>query len=405
MDRVTSGVEESCKRGLRGAAVRLLIEGSEEFGRQFKELVLQAVIDRAVVRALGKARGLRRRGSTPWKCPRCGPRRAEQIRRNGHYRRRPLTLEGPIELKVPQLVCLDCGRSVPFEHALLPRRQRLWLDLEQRLTVLYLEGMSYRGARRFLERTAKTSLGLMSLWRALQRVAQAPHAAPPRAQAQYLGVDEVYQRIRGQPRWFLTARAQTADGAKHYVGSVLSQDRSIEAWEVALTGLGISRYNPPFAVLSDGDRAIEEAVLRALPGVRLQRCTWHLKHNAAEWIKEMHPGVEAEGQRRGLMAAVHAIVDAPSLENRSDSLDILAEAVPWLANRLRPALARVAPKDANAGLRTNNLMERGFREYRRRTRPMDGFKSVEGASNFYSLWMHKENARCNGRDYLPELIP
>ena len=49
-------------------------------------------------------------------------------------------------------------------------------------------------------------------------------------------------------------------------------------------------------------------------------------------------------------------------------------------------------------------MERGFREQRRRTRPMDGFGSTAGAKNFIGLWMAKENARVNGRDYLRELI-
>lgn len=50
-------------------------------------------------------------------------------------------------------------------------------------------------------------------------------------------------------------------------------------------------------------------------------------------------------------------------------------------------------------------MERGFRELRRRTRPMDGFGSDAGAANFHLLWMLKENARSNGRDYLREILP
>ena len=103
------------------------------------------------------------------------------------------------------------------------------------------------------------------------------------------------------------------------MGSVLSSDRTRGAWETALVELGISRYNPPFAVLSDGDQAIEAAVATTLPGVRMQRCTWHLKHNATNWIAERYPSVEDEGQRRGLMAAVHVIVDAPDLNPSASS--------------------------------------------------------------------------------------
>lgn len=404
MESVAKAMETWVARGQVGAAVRLLEARASELARVYKEWVLQRVIDRSVRQALGKPRGLRRRGRTPWACPGCGPRSGDQVRRNGHYRRRPLTREGPITLRIPQLVCVDCGRGVPYTHPLLPRRQRLWLDLEQHLVVLYLEGIGYRAAQRVLERAARSKLGLMSLWRAVQRVAEGRHAPASRPPSVYLGLDEVYHRLRGRPAWFLIARGQAHDGSKHYLGAALSSDRSREAWEYALDELGVSRYNPPFAVISDGDRAIEEAVQRCLPGVELRRCTWHLKHNAAEWIRQRYPGSENEGQRRGLMAAVHAIVDAPTLEERAASLTVLDEDFPWLTRSLRPVLERI-PAQNTAVIRTNNLSERGNRELRRRTRPMDGFKSARGASNFHTLWMLKENARSNGRDYLPELIP
>lgn len=400
MDRVAKGVERRCEAGTVGEAVRWLSGGAEELARAFKEVVLQRVIERAVERALRA-----RKRPTGWSCSRCGPRLGAEIRRNGHYRRRPLTCEGMIVLRIPQLACTGCRGYVAFSHPLLPPRKRLWLDLEQRLTALYLEGASYRASRRLLERWTKTNIGLMSLWRSLQDVARQEHRPPPRPQALYLGVDEVYHKIRGQTYWFLVVRAQTADGKKHYVGAVLSRDRSRQAWEQAFDELGLSRYNPPFAVLSDGDRAIEEAVLRCFPGIRIYRCTWHIKHNAAEWLRQRYPRKEEEGIRRGLMAAVDVIVDAPTAEARQASLAALEGTAPWLTRLLRPALERVPLNEAATPVRTNNLMERGFRELRRRTRPMDGFKSPSSASLFHTLWMLKENARHNGRDYLPELIP
>jgi transposase-like protein len=400
MDRVAKGVERRCAAGTVGEAVRWLNSGAEGLARAFKEAVLQRVIDRAVERALRRKKQL-----TGWSCLRCGPRLGAEVRRNGHYRRRPLTCEGMIVLSIPQLTCTGCGGYVGFSHPLLPRRKRLWLDLEQRLAVLYLEGASYRASRRLLERWTKTNLGLMSLWRSFQAVGRQEHRPPPRAPARYLGVDEVYHKIRGEKHWLLVVRAQAADGRKHYVGAALSRDRSREAWEHAFDELGLSRYNPPFAVLTDGDRAIEEAVLRCFPGVRIYRCTWHVKHNAAEWLREHYPRREDEDIRRGLMAAVDAIVDAPTLAQRQASLDVLEETAPWLTRLLRPALERVPLKDAATPVRTNNLMERGFRELRRRTRPMDGFKSTSSASTFHTLWMLKENARINGRDYLPEILP
>lgn len=404
MESVAKTIASRCMRKAPGAAVRMVEAMGGELVRLFKEQVVQMVVDLSVTAALGERRGPRQEGETPWSCPRCGPRRGDQLRRNGRYRRRPLVCEGSIALRVPQLLCTDCGRSVPFVHSLLPPRRRFWLDIDQQLLVLYLEGASYRGVKRQLEREAKTSVGLMSLWRALQRVAEGPHAAAERPPAVVMGLDEVHHRVKGKERWFLSARAQDAQGGKHWVGSVLSSDRSQNAWETGLNELGLSRYNPPFSLMSDGDQAIEGAVRQCLPGARLDRCTWHILHNAGEWLRERYPDKEHEGLRQGLMAACRSIINATTSPLRQHSLAILTEIEPWLARRLTRSLERV-PLPGEHPIRTNNIMERGFRELRRRTRQMDGFGSDRGAANFHTLWMLKENARVNGRDYLPELIP
>lgn len=406
MNRLAEVIERQCGRGEVGGAVRRVEAWSHELARAFKECLLQDVLDRSVRRYLGERRSnYHGTALAPWSCPRCGPRLGRELRRNGHYRRRPLAAEGVLLLRIPQLICRDCGKSVPFTNPLLPRRKRLWLDIDQQVLMLYLEGGSYRSTKRLLERRCGSSMGLMSVWRSLQETAKAPHAAVARPPARYLALDEVYQKVRGEKRWFLSVRALDAGGGKHWVGSVLSSDRSQEAWETALVSLGISRYNPPFAVISDGDQAIESAVAMTLPGVRMQRCTWHLKHNAAGWIRERYPEAAGEGQRQGLMAAVHVIVDAPTLEQRQESISVLAGDFPWLTGALSRVLDRIPPKDDDHPIRTNNLMERGFRELRRRTRPMDGFGSDSSAANFQTLWMLKENARINGRDYLVEILP
>jgi transposase-like protein len=384
--------------------VRLLNQSASEFVRRFKQELLQAVIDGSVAEALGPP-GAPLQKLSPWACPRCGPRLGSELRRNGRYLRRPLVCEGPIELRIPQLICRGCNKSVPYSHPLLPARKRLWLDMSQQITLLYLEGCSYRATRRILERSCRSNLGLMTLWRSFQATGKAPHAIPPRPPARYLGFDEMHIKVRGERRWLLSVRAQDDVGDKHWVGSALSNDRSQEAWDRLLVELGISRYNPNFTAIIDGDLVLEAALLNALPGVDIQRCTWHLKHNAAEWIRDRHPAASEESQRKGLMAAVHAIVDAPDLTQRAASLAAIRPEFPWLATRLGQVLDRIPPRDMDHPVRTNNLLERGHRERRRRIRPMDGFGSDAGAANFDLLWMIKENARTNGRDFLPELHP
>jgi len=42
---------------------------------------------------------------------------------------------------------------------------------------------------------------------------------------------------------------------------------------------------------------------------------------------------------------------------------------------------------------TTSKMERAIREYRRRTKPIDGFKTDQGAENFNRLWMVKDECK------------
>jgi hypothetical protein len=54
--------------------------------------------------------------------------------------------------------------------------------------------------------------------------------------------------------------------------------------------------------------------------------------------------------------------------------------------------------------RTTSPLERCIKEYRRLTKPMDGFGSRQGASNFLKVWMVEENARIACEDWLSTVL-
>lgn len=336
---------------------------------------------------------------SPWACPRCGPRAGGQLRSNGSYKRTPLTLNGPVHLRIPQLLCRDCGKAVPFELPCLGRRSRVWLDVTHAVVKDYLLGHSYRS----VAAGAGQGIGLMTVWRCLQQVAEGPHALPPTPALVAVGLDEVHNHVQGQTQWLLTARGLCQGGGGYYLGSVLSADRSREAWETALDGLGVRGW-PDVTLMADGDQAIESAVGQCLPGKKVQRCAWHVLHNASEWLNERLAGKENEGLRKGLMAGAQAVVNARTPQARRESLRVLTEAQDWFGRRLSRSLQRVGYPEQGTP-RTNNVCERGFREWRRRTRSMDGFGSVRGIRNFATLWMLKENARTLKLDWMEVIMP
>jgi len=383
-----------------GEAARSLQREVAERIRQFTEQALQEVVQLSLEDALGPARCSRGERPTPWSCRDCGPRLASQLMRNGTYQRSPLTQHGPVRLRIPQLICRQCKRSVAFELPCLPRFRRLWCDVEHELVKAYMGGHSYRT----IAREVAGQLGLMTAWRTLQRAATGPHKPPPTPELRALGLDEMHIRVHGKPAWNLAARGQTTDGKPYYLGAVLSEDRSQEAWELALDGLGLRDIAADIPLIADGDAAIEAAVAQCLPGRHLGRCAWHVLHNAGDWLKQRLPGPEHEGLRRGLMAGAQAVVNAPTARKRRQSLAVLHESAPWLTDLLDKSLSRVGYPNQTTP-RTNNVCERGFREWRRRIRPMDGFGSDEGAKNFGTLWMLKENARALGLNWMEVIMP
>lgn len=350
-----------------GEVVRLVDEAARAQIREFKERLLVEALEQWVKRHLGPPWRRRGREPTPWVCWRCGPRDACQVKRNGHYRRSLVVQEGVICLQVPQLRCLGCGGQLALATLLLPRRRRYWLDLDQAITEAYLSGASYRQVRAMVERRIRSSAGLMSLWRRFQEVAAKARAAPLPGPVKVLYLDEAYCRVKGKPCWALLALGQNQQGGRAFLGAVLASDRSQEAWQRLLDSLP-RLQDKELTVMHDGDSAIAAAVALTLPQAKQRRCLWHRLQNLIREARERYPG-QQERQR-----------------------EIIQRGKAYLE-----AAHKVSP-------RTTSPLERAIKEYRRRTRSLDGFGSLKGASNFLRAWLVKENTRRAGQDWLEALV-
>lgn len=329
--------------------------------------LLQEALERLVEEHLGR-RWHRRRGATPWICLSCGPREAQELKRNGHYRRNLVVLEGVLRLRVPQLRCVSCGRAVALGAPFLPARQRFWGDLEVEIAEAYLSGASYRQVKALVERRMSSSVGLMSLWRRFQEAAtgcKGPGLSQP---LETLYLDEAYLRVRGKPYWGLLALGETSGGSRQYLGAMITEDRSLDAWQQLLEGLGLPAGGRGLRVLHDGDQAIGGAVSLVLPWAEVRRCVWHELQNLIRQVREAYPG------------------------DLGRQLELIRQGV-------EAKKASWPPKP-----RTTSLLERRIKDLRRRIRPMDGFGSLAGARNFIKAWLIKENIRTQGRDWLEAFV-
>lgn len=346
-----------------GEAVRILQAAQRQELLRWKGQILQEALETLVALHLGQ-RWQRRIGPTPWVCKVCGPREAQQVKRNGHYRRALVVMEGNIALRVPQLRCLGCGKPLALDARFLPARRRFWGELDRTITEAYLSGASYRQVKALVEGRIQSNVGLMSLWQRFQeraKGAQSPALGKP---LKVLYLDEAYLRVGGQARWGLLALGEARDGTRHYLGASVAPQRSEEAWVELLDRLGIPDWGRGLVVVHDGDQAIAGAVAMVLPKAEERRCLWHQLQNLFHQARERFP--QERGRRQEF------------IQQRRGALEASLDSPP----------------------RTTSPLERGIKELRRRIRPMDGFGSGDGSSTFLRAWMVKENIRRTGGDWL-----
>ena len=334
--------------------------------REWKQKLLEEALEHLVEEHYGPRWQKRREHRpTPWICLECGPRDSSQVKRNGHYRRQLVVLEGAITLRVPQLRCRCCGKAVAMGALFLPSRKRYWIDLDREITEFYLSGVSYRQVKAMLERRIESGAGLMSLWRRFQERAQGASYPGLKEKLRVLYLDEAYTKIGGAPFWSLLALGEGESGKRAYLGAVQSPDRSQASWSALLESLEVPQQGKGLIVVHDGDQAIASAVGMVLSRAEERRCIWHQLHRVFMQARELYP----------------------------DNPEKIKEAIRAAQERMTVSRPR-----------TTSPLERGIKEYRRRTRPMDGFGSRAGASSFLKVWMVKENARMAHEDWLGVVI-
>ncbi|MCR4439826.1 MAG: transposase, partial [candidate division KSB1 bacterium] len=170
---------------------------------------------------------------------------------------------------------------------------------------------------------------------------------------------------KGKPYWNLLALGEGKGGRRAYLGAALSPDKSQASWISLLEALEIPNSGRGLLVIHDGDQAIATALGFILPKAKSRLCAWHQLRNVFLKTRELFP----------------------------NDWDKVKQAV-------QVAKMRLETKEP----KTTSPLERGIKEYRRRTRPMDGFKSPMGAANFLRIWLAKENARIAKEDWLKAVV-
>jgi len=359
----------------------------EFFAREGARMLLTVALHEEVTTFLGRGR-YERNPESP------------KGNRNGSRERSFQCGSGEVEIDVPRV----CDTDVPFRSAILSGWKKKSEALLEVIPLLYVEGLSTRDFKRAL----KPLLGEKGLSRStVSRINQelkAQFAAWRKRDLSdedifYLFLDGFYigaHKGRKEKDAILVAHAIRRDGSRVLLAVMYGGRESADAWKGLLHDLVERGLKIPALAVSDGNAGLIRAIKDVLPEVPRQRCTKHRTENVLARV----PKKRREEVKKMLNRIFHAA-----------DLDEALKAAKRFSERYReefPEACRVLGTDLEDCLtffrfparhwkriRTSNVIERTFKEVRRRTNVVGRFPTPMSA--LIIVWSTIEQDRIKWR--------
>jgi transposase-like protein len=343
----------------------------ELFAREGARLLLTVALEEEVTGFLQCRRYQRNRGS----------RRGY---RNGHRERQVSCGAGEIEVAVPRM----SDTKEAFHSQLLEAWQRRSKLLEETIPLLYVEGLSTRDFKRALKPLwGKSGLSRSSVSRANKALKEAfnnwRHRDLSLEEIIYLFLDGIYLGVRGNSREkeaVLVAHGINREGKRVVLHLSLGGRESTESWKGVLNDLVERGLRPPQLFITDGNQGLLKAIKDIWPEVPRQRCAVHRIRNVLARV----PKKRQDEVRK----ALHRIFYAACLDDaRDEAKQFLSRysrefptAAETLARHLEECLTFYRfPERHWTHIRTSNVIERAFKEVKRRTRVVGRFPNETSA--------------------------
>lgn len=323
------------------------------------QAVLQAAVEQELAELLGRLRYQRREGE-------------QTGYRNGKRGRKLSTGVGELVVEVPRAR----GLEQPFVSRVLPQGVRMTEQLRELLPALYVEGLSTRDFRRALgPALGEAGLSKSAVSRTCAQLKEEFAAWRGRSLADeeivYLYLDGFYLGLRQNSKekeGVLVAHGIRSDGSRVFLGVVLGYRESTASWQDFLDDLVRRGLRAPKLTVCDGNAGLLKALAETWSDTPVQRCIAHRMRNVLAKV----PKALREAVKRELRTVYYAANESEAREmaRRFEAKwgRELPSATRCLLSTLDTTLTFYRfPPEHWRRLRTSNILERAFKEVRRRT--------------------------------------
>jgi putative transposase len=330
------------------------------------------------------------------------PRRIDY--RNGYYQRSLDTTLGPIaHINIPR------SRHGLFKPTVVRRYQRRQQAVDDVICNVFLRGISTRdvaGALKPILGTNISASAVSRITKRLDRNVKEFHQRPLLDEYQFLFLDGITLSVKGSLQTkkilILVAYGISIFGKKELIAFRIANAESTAACEGFLNDLfkrGIEGKNLKM-IITDGSKGFIAALELVYPHAKHQRCWVHKLRNATKYLKKADGKPFKADARKIYNASTHreAVTAFKSLRNHwqcvapkaldcieHDLDELLAFLTIPIKEQYRPFIRRQ--------IRTTNIIERSFREVRRRTRPMGCFRNYDSVSRIIYAIFNRLNSK------------
>jgi transposase-like protein len=297
--------------------------------------------------------------------------------RNGYWRRWITLKDGRLEIRMPRI------RGIRYESGIIPRYKQRVSEVDAALLKIFLYGASTRltgEALRPLLGEGVSAQTISNIAESLDGEVGRYHRRGIEDRYLYLFLDGIVLKKKSgfgaKKRVVLVAYGIRVDGKRELIDFEVTNAESEKRWWRFLNNL----YRRGLIgealglVVTDGNPGLENAVDLVWSFVKRQRCWAHKLRNVANYLKKKH--IER------CMKEAKALYDAKNRKEAEQAYSkweqkwrpIAPKAVRCIEKDLEEMLNFYScPKAIWVKVRTTNVIERAFKEVRRRTRPMSCF--------------------------------
>ncbi len=324
--------------------------------------------------------------------------------RNGYYCRNLDTTFGPVEnITVPR------SRQGLFRPSVFERYQRRQQTVNDVVCNVFLRGISTRdvaGALKPLLNTTLSASTVSRITKCLNPLVKAFHQRKLLDEYQFLFLDGISISVKGSLKakkiLVLVAYGITVFGKKELIAFRIANAESTPACESFLNDLfrrGLIGENLKM-IVTDGSKGFISAIELVYPYAKHQRCWVHKLRNATKHLKKADIKAFKFDARNIYNASTHREAVAAFKTLRKHWHSVSPQAVECLEQNIDELLAflTIPIKEQfrvfiRRQIRTTNIIERSFREVRRRTRPMGCFTNYDSVSRIIYAIFNRLNSK------------